>query len=330
MQQVADPASARDAVEELLAEYGVHDVLGVTPTASEVDRTWLVATRRGGLVVKRSPRGSDAPRMQAGLLALAARDASLPLPRLLTSATTGAALSADGTAFVTTLCPGRPLEEVTLTEDLAAALARHQAAVMNALADADAAALGVPDVNAWSLDSVVEYEPLVDAHAPTGTADVLRAVIDDYRARVLPVRGDLPTQVIHADVNLSNVLVADDGTVSGIIDFGDAVLAPRVYDVAVAACYLALAGGASDHQVVRHYLERAALLCGLSALEVSLLRTLVRCRLAIVVLLGRESARRAPERAAYALRYDHLAERLLASVAGEQRRDAFGPEGTIA
>lgn len=312
----------RDPVERLLAEYGIREVLAVTATASEVDRTWLVETPRGGLVVKRSPYGSSAPRTQAGLLALAARDASLPLPRLLTSAVTGTALSSDGTAYVTTRCPGRPLEEATITDDLAAALARLQAALIGALADADADALGVPDVNEWSLDAVVDYEPLVGAHAPAGTAGFLRGVIDAYRATVAPARDQLPVQVIHADVNLSNVLVSGDGRVTGIFDFGDAVRAPRAYDVAVTACYLALALGALDHPVVRGYLDQAVRLCRLHALEVSLLRTLVLCRLAIVILLGRESARRSPDRAAYQLRYDHLAERLLTRVA-----DKDAPQG---
>ncbi|MGW7291885.1 phosphotransferase [Streptomyces xiamenensis] len=304
----------RESVEELLAEYGMYEVLAVTPTASEADRTWLVSTRQGDLVVKRSPRGSTAPRTQAGLLALAARHPGLPLPLLLTSAVTGTALSADGTAYVTTRCPGRPLEAATVTDGLVSALARHQGALMDALADADADALGVPGVNAWSLDAVPDYAPLVDTHAPAGTAGFLRAVIDDYRTTVAPARAQLPVQVIHADLNLSNVLVSDDGRVTGIIDFGDAVLAPRVYDVAVTACYLALAHGALDHPVVRTYLDRAAIRCRLGAGEIPLLRTLVLCRLVIVILLSRESARRSPDRAGYVLRYDHLAERLLARV----------------
>ena len=52
----------------------------------------------------------------------------------------------------------------------------------------------------------------------------------------VPDLDHLPHQVIHNDANEHNVLVGDDGRVTGLIDFGDAVYSARV-------CGLAVAGG---------------------------------------------------------------------------------------
>src|SRR4051794_8816415 len=53
----------------------------------------------------------------------------------------------------------------------------------------------------------------------------------------LPDVDHLPHQVIHNDANEHNVLVAEDGTVCGLIDFGDIVYTPRVCGLAIAAAY---------------------------------------------------------------------------------------------
>ena len=53
----------------------------------------------------------------------------------------------------------------------------------------------------------------------------------------VPALDHLPHQVIHNDANEHNVLVADDGTVVGLIDFGDVVWTARVGGLAVAGAY---------------------------------------------------------------------------------------------
>jgi 4-aminobutyrate aminotransferase-like enzyme/Ser/Thr protein kinase RdoA (MazF antagonist) len=56
----------------------------------------------------------------------------------------------------------------------------------------------------------------------------------------VPALDHLPHQVIHNDANEHNVLVADDGTVAGLIDFGDVVWTARVCGPAVAGAYAML------------------------------------------------------------------------------------------
>ena len=53
----------------------------------------------------------------------------------------------------------------------------------------------------------------------------------------VPTLAHLPHQVIHNDANEHNVLVGNDGTVNGLIDFGDVVWTARVCGLAVAGAY---------------------------------------------------------------------------------------------
>src|SRR5205085_1489116 len=116
------------------------------------------------------------------------------------------------------------------------------------------------------------HEPGADRAAlelqdAAGAIDLLD---DRRRALVAPVfarfgeldLSSLPRQLIHNDANEHNVLVAEDGSVAGLIDFGDLVWAPRVCGLAVALAYAML--GRDDPvravtPVVRGYHEVAPL-----------------------------------------------------------------------
>ena len=60
------------------------------------------------------------------------------------------------------------------------------------------------------------------------------------RARLVPLLPGLRMSVIHNDVNDHNLLVGDDGRVSGIIDFGDMVHTYTACELANALAYLVL------------------------------------------------------------------------------------------
>ncbi|MEZ0291367.1 MAG: phosphotransferase, partial [Solirubrobacteraceae bacterium] len=77
-----------------------------------------------------------------------------------------------------------------------------------------------------------------DQRADAGVvADADRAVVatalDRFAERVAPVLGGLRAQVVHNDLGRANVLVDDDGAISGIIDFGDMTHTALVCDLAV-------------------------------------------------------------------------------------------------
>jgi Ser/Thr protein kinase RdoA (MazF antagonist) len=294
-----------------LAARGVVGVRGTRDTGSETDRTVLVDAGPGPVVLK----VSASARMQAALLeAVAAADPTLPVPRVLPDVDGSVVTATDaGDLFVMTALPGTPLEDVDLWPSIVDDLADVQAALVTALHGVDAAAALVPVDNDWSIETVARHEPLVDELADPRHRAAMHDAVDHYRAVLAPELAAMPRQVLHADANLSNVLVSD-GRVSGVIDFGDAVEAPRVLDVAVTTCYLAVALGSFAHPLVERYTARIAAALALSAAESALVRPLAACRLVQAVVLARDTARRDPVRADYVLRYDRAAVALLDAV----------------
>ncbi|MBF4582816.1 phosphotransferase [Curtobacterium sp. VKM Ac-2865] len=287
---------------------GVSGVTGMRDTGSETDRTVLVDAASGPVVLKLS----DSAHMQAALLqAVAASDPTVPVPRVLPDGDGSAVSATDaGDLFVMTTVPGIPLEDVELWPALVDDLADVQAALVTALSAVPSASAQVPGENDWSIEAVTRHEHLVDDVADERHRAGMHDTVAHYRDALAPVLADLPRQVLHADANLSNVLVAD-GRVSGVIDFGDAVEAPRVLDVAVTACYLAIALGSFDHPLVERYTARIASALALSPAEESVVLPLAACRLVQAVVLARDTARREPDRADYVLRYDRAAVALL-------------------
>lgn len=298
-----------DHLASLLRSYGVEHVHRARRADSEADLTWLLDTSRGGLVVKESPVGHGGLEMQARLLEhVARRDPGLPVPRVLRPLGRADSAGEDERVLVMTRLPGEPLEDVAMTAGVVDAIVAAQARLLTALDEADPRAMGVPARNEWSIEALPECAGLLDDRRPAPVTDFLRGVLESFAA-VVPLLDARPRQVLHADFNLSNLLFSGSG-LSGILDFGDAVHAPRVLDVAVTATYLALHVGDLGHPLIVRYLDGIGERCRMNREELDLVPVLVRARLAMVLLKGRDAARRAPERAAYALRYDGHAVRL--------------------
>ncbi len=91
----------------------------------------------------------------------------------------------------------------------------------------------------WDLSRVERLRPLVGSVEDPATQQQVKQAINDFEHRVIPLLPLLRRQVIHGDFNLDNVLVdaADQGRVSGIIDFGDTLEAPRICELAIAGAY---------------------------------------------------------------------------------------------
>ena len=74
----------------------------------------------------------------------------------------------------------------------------------------------------WDVQHALRLRPLLGAVPDGEVRDLVAAALDRYETEVTPVWPSLRAQVIHTDLCASNVLVDDDGLVTGIIDFGDA------------------------------------------------------------------------------------------------------------
>jgi hydroxylysine kinase len=91
----------------------------------------------------------------------------------------------------------------------------------------------------WDMKHASGMRTLMPAIEEGYRRERLTSIIDDFDSTVMPVLHDLPAQIIHNDFNMDNILVdpLQPDTITGIIDFGDMVHAPTIFDVAVAAAY---------------------------------------------------------------------------------------------
>ncbi len=123
---------------------------------------------------------------------------------------------------------------------------------------------------------------------------LIQECLRDSRAKFVPLMSRLPIQVIHNDVNDHNLLIGDDGRVSGIIDFGDMVCSYRACELANAAAYLMFEGndpGQTLDDLVHGY-DRAN---PLEPEEHQALPSLVCLRLCLSVCMGASQTKAAPE-----------------------------------
>ncbi len=91
----------------------------------------------------------------------------------------------------------------------------------------------------WDMKHAVGLRELLPVFENASERKRLEHAMADFENLIAPRMANLPAQVIHNDFNMENILVSahDPDTISGIIDFGDMVHAPRLFDVAVGAAY---------------------------------------------------------------------------------------------
>ncbi len=241
------PAFPIDAARDLLRDhFGV--VGALTPLDSERDQNFRVEAPGGAFTFKIVNAAEPAAAMtfQTALLRhLAACAPDLPLPRLVATpsgAELGEADGADGarhTLRLVTWLPGVPLATVERTPALLRDLGR-------VLGRFDAALVGFGHPGAfrafdWHVAETLRSRARLAAVADDTDRRLVAAGLDRFAGEVLPALPPLRHGVIHNDANDWNVLVDPAaGRVTGLIDVGDAVFAPTVADVAVAAAYAML------------------------------------------------------------------------------------------
>ncbi len=126
----------------------------------------------------------------------------------------------------------------------------------------------------------------LDAFSDAKRRRMIERIAAHFTAELSPMLEALPRTPIHGDANDMNVLVhtggSNEGQISGIIDFGDMVRAPRICEPAIAMAYAMMGDGDA-------LARGAALVSGfhkivpLSETETKLLLPLIKLRLAISV-----------------------------------------------
>lgn len=303
--EVPPPRIAPERVPELvLAHWGVTGE--VRPLPSERDLNYLV----GGHVLKVANPAEDPALVDmevAGMRHVAAVDPDLPIPQVA-PATDGSdvvtIVDDDGRsclARLITVVPGTPLEGHVVTEDLAEQVGDATARTALALRG-----FFHPAGGSRALDWEVRALPSVAAGADLAEDDPLREVVRRVTA-VLPALAALPSGIHHGDVTLTNLL-ATDGRVTGVIDFGDMHHTADVADLAVALT--SVLRNTSDTQVSSPWELAGATLRGYQRLrplahdEVEVLGELVLSRLALSTIISRRRAVTHPDNTTYITQYD--------------------------
>lgn len=120
----------------------------------------------------------------------------------------------------------------------------------------------------------------------------LSVIFTQQTAKALEQLCSLPSQAIHNDLNDFNLLCAHPilaaPTLTGIIDFGDMISAPRVCDIAIAATYLMLQSTRPIDSLLA-FVEGYTSVQTLSEQELSLIWPLALSRMAVSAVHAHES-----------------------------------------
>jgi 4-aminobutyrate aminotransferase-like enzyme/Ser/Thr protein kinase RdoA (MazF antagonist) len=219
---------------------------------------------------------------------LAEQDPSLPIPRLFPTTPggeTGMVVGQDGVKYTTCLVgflPGRLLAEVPSQRRLLESLGDTLARLDRALQGFFHPALG--QRLAWDvrrLPELAEHVQYIESGSVRGD---VQSVVAAFRDRTSALSG-LRSQAIHGDCHGQNMLVDPAaGTVSGILDFGDMIHAPRVLEPAVTMSELLtedLAPLAAISSVLEAYARRQPL----DGAEIDVLYDLIAARHAVTILV---------------------------------------------
>jgi len=175
---------------------------------------------------------------------LALQDPGLPVPRLLSTRAGERSTRVEGPdgarhiLCAITFLPGRLLEEVrpeaALLRDFGRTVARLDRALRGFFHPAAGQRI------AWDIRRAGELRPHASLIGDPAVATAVARVLERTSGHLSAFAG-LRGQVIHNDCNPGNVLVDAQGapSVAGIIDFGDMIHGPLIFDLALAAADVA-------------------------------------------------------------------------------------------
>lgn len=218
---------------------------------------------------------------------LAEQDPALPVPRLFPTQQGDAAgrFSSEGVDYSTCLVsflPGRLLAALppstVLLQNLGATLARVDRALQGFFHPSLTRRL------AWDVRHLPELAQFSGSIQSAALRDAVDRVSSAFRTCLPRLRG-LRSQAIHGDCHAANLLVDADGqSICGILDFGDMIHAPRIFEPAVAMSEL-LTEAVSPFESVAAVLRGYAQSQTLQSEEVELLFDVVTARHAVTLLV---------------------------------------------
>ncbi|MBP2312684.1 phosphotransferase [Azospirillum soli] len=305
---IAPPISMDEAAAVAKRYFGVAGT--VRALSSERDRNFHITAPDGqGYVLKftnpAEPQVVTHFQTEA-MLHVAARDATLPVPRVVRTLDGGTEVTvqADGRAMVLrllTYLDGTPLHATPASPGQMRALGTTLARLDRALADFEHP--GSERDLLWDITCTASVRDRLHHVEDEARRRMVERFVDRFADEVAPRLPALRHQVIHNDLNPHNVVIDPVGheAVTGIIDFGDALRAPLVNDLATALAYHVASGETPFGSIVAMTRAYNAVL-PLKPEEVELLPDLVAARLALTIGITSWRAAVYPENRAYILR----------------------------
>ncbi|HTU30472.1 MAG TPA: aminotransferase class III-fold pyridoxal phosphate-dependent enzyme [Solirubrobacteraceae bacterium] len=101
----------------------------------------------------------------------------------------------------------------------------------------------------WDIQHALRCRSMLDDIRDAHARRLVARTLDDFERHATPIWPSLRAQVLHTDITPDNVLVDDDGFISGIIDFGDMSHTALVADIGSVLC--ALVPGRSSEERLR-------------------------------------------------------------------------------
>lgn len=296
------PALTSDQASELARKHYGLDVTA-EPLVSERDQNFLLRTAGSGLWVLKIANAVEDPAVTLfqidALLHIAAQlPGDIAVPTVMPTLDGNSHIriehgDSSHIVRVVSFLPGVPLGDdkpsPALVRDLGKWLARLDGCLENFRHAGEQ-----PDL-LWDMKRAGELRRLLPHVADASCRQLVEATVGEFEDAVEPVFGDLPWQVIHNDANPANILVENDA-VSGLIDFGDMMYAPRIIELGVAGAYLRSLDG-NPLSLIIELVHGYHSVAPLARAEINVLHTLIKTRLAttVTILFWRASLRSADD-----------------------------------
>lgn len=213
--------------------------------------------------------------------------------------------------------PGLPLHQAPSSPAQRKAVGAALGALDHALAGLVHPVVGNPAL-LWDIHRTPELQAWLPAIQDLQSRQWGEVVFGRYTEEVQPLVPTLEAQFLHNDFNPHNLLVDPTAPqrVCGVLDFGDMVHGPRVFDAAVGMSYQGLEGGSPSIHSMLDFAQGYQAANALSTRELRLLPLLAAVRCAMTLCITEQRAQRFPENRAYILRNHAVAAAGLRAIMG--------------
>ena len=235
-------------------------------------------------------------------------DPDLPVPRLVMSEHGDTEIDAslpDGRSSIArmiTLLPGIPLASVPERNP------GVRSSMADAIAKLDLAFQGFshPAANhelLWDMKHALKLRELTVYLPEEETRELVERGLEAFEQSIAPIQSSLRAQVIHNDLNFSNVMIDEqEAKITGVLDFGDMVHAPLIYDLAVALAYQFSGDDDDVLGIIEEFAHRYHQVVPLERQELEILYDLINTRQVLTLLITQWRASIYPDNRRYILR----------------------------